>query len=104
MQLLVLHADDLRQQTLPVILGILRLFPDVSQNKLFQRVLIDGMDGAGFFPAPRIAAADKGAVPPRSAILIGKPLDLVAHFETAVRAVNKARKNTPDAIGGIGFA
>ena len=104
MQLLVLHADNLRQQTLPVIFGKLCLFPDVCQNKLFQRVLIDGVDGAGFFSAPRIAAANKGTVPPRSAILIGEPFNLVAHFETAVRAVNKARENTPDAIGGIGFA
>ena len=100
-QLLVLHADDLRQQAPPVVFGILCLFPDVGQNKLFQSILIDG---AGAFSTAGIAATEKGTVPSRPAVLVGKPLDLVAHFESAVRAVDKAGKNTLDAIGGIGFA
>ena len=45
------------------------------------------------FSAPGIIAADKGAVLPRTAILVGEFLCVVTHLESAVSTVDKAGKN-----------
>ena len=58
------------------------------------------MDGAGAFAASGIVAADKGAVPPRRSVLIGEALDVVAHLEAAVCAVDNAGENAADAVRG----
>ena len=58
------------------------------------------MDGTGAFAASGIVAADKGAVPPRRSVLIGEALDVVAHLEAAVCAVDKAGEDAADAVRG----
>ena len=55
-------------------------------------------NGAGAFAASGVVAADEGAVPPRRSILVGKPLDVVTHFEAAVGTVDKAGEDASDAV------
>ena len=61
------------------------------------------MDGTGAFPAARIIPAYKGTIPARTSIFIGKPLYMVSHFETTIRAVNQTSENTLDAVRGFGL-
>ena len=80
-----------------------RLFPDILQDKPGQHIFIDGMGGTGALAAAGVVAADERAVPPRPAVLVGKPLHMIPHFESAVRAVDEAGENAFDAVRRLGL-
>ncbi len=97
---LVLQTGDLRHKPVPVVLRILRFFPDIRQYELTQHILINHVDSAGGFPAAAVIAADEGVEYLRMAVAVLAGFIVGPHFETAVGAVDKAGENTFSACGG----
>ena len=93
MALLVLQPDNTLHQMLPVMYDIAGLFLNVSQHNLRQCVFIDRVNRAYGLPAAGIVPAEKRTVPSRPAVLVSKPLNLIAHLKPAVRAADNPGKD-----------
>ena len=94
MRLLVLESQNMLSKHLRVMRGEACLLPYVLKDNLLEHVFVDSVDSAGALTTAGVVAADKGAVAPWTAVLIGELLRVVAHFEAAFGTVDEAGKDT----------